>query len=73
VPECPECGSEVRVARNVKVGDQIECSECGETLEVISTRPIELDYVLEDEDWDDDEWDDDDDDWDDDDDDWDDD
>jgi lysine biosynthesis protein LysW len=58
VPECPECGSDIRVSRSVKVGDQIECPECGELLEVISTRPMELDYVLEDEGLDDEDWDD---------------
>jgi lysine biosynthesis protein LysW len=35
----------------VKLGDYIECPECGTMLEVISLKPVELDYVLGDEDW----------------------
>lgn len=59
---CPECGSTVALDRSVKLGEFIECHECGTTLEVISLKPLEFDYALGDEDWDeeweeDEEWD----------------
>jgi lysine biosynthesis protein LysW len=56
--ECPGCGSTVVLSKGVKVGDRIDC-ECGEELEVISLKPLELDYAFDDEDWEeaeDEEW-----------------
>lgn len=46
--QCPECESTIALGRNLKLGEYIECPECGTMLEVISTKPLELDYVLED-------------------------
>ena len=55
--ECPDCGEIVELRDGVQVGDHVTCGECGVLLEVLSLRPWELDYAL-DEDWDEDELDD---------------
>jgi lysine biosynthesis protein LysW len=52
---CPECESMIVLDKGVKLGTHIECSECGTMLEVISLKPLELDYAFEDEEWDE-EW-----------------
>ena len=44
---CPECDSEIRFNRKPRLGHQTTCNQCGEELEVIGLRPLELDYVLE--------------------------
>jgi len=49
--KCPECGSTITLSKKVKLGATIECPECGTVLEVISLTPIELDYALGDEEW----------------------
>jgi lysine biosynthesis protein LysW len=55
VAECPTCESNVVFSNRWEIGRRIECPECGEELEVISLRPPELDYVFDDDDWDEDE------------------
>jgi len=55
---CPECDAAITM-ENPHIGDMIKCSECGVELEVIDTNPyFDVDYPLDDDDWDDD-WDDD--------------
>jgi lysine biosynthesis protein LysW len=51
IARCPECASTVALGKSVKLGEFIECHECGTMLEVISLKPLELDYALGDEDW----------------------
>ncbi len=62
---CPECDAEVEVDEyDVEKGDVINCLECGASLEVIGTSPVEFELVPdddEDEDEDEDELDEDDD------------
>lgn len=62
--KCPMCGASVGVPSNVKEGDQVFCDSCDAELEVVSVKPLELDWPLDDYDYDDDydEYDDDDDD-----------
>jgi lysine biosynthesis protein LysW len=48
---CPECDSTIALNKGVKLGEFIECHECGTMLEVISLKPLELDYALGGEDW----------------------
>lgn len=48
---CPECESTIALNKGAKLGDNVECPECGTMLEVISLKPLELDYALGDEDW----------------------
>ncbi len=55
---CPECDFEIDIDEyDVDKGDTLECDNCGETLEVLSLNPIELEVVQDedDEDEDDDE------------------
>lgn len=59
---CPECDFEIDIDEyDVDKGDTLECDNCGETLEVLSLNPIELEVVQDedDEDEDEDEFDDD--------------
>ena len=53
---CPECEAEIKFDKPAEVREQVFCPECGMELEVISAKPLTLDYVFDDEDWDDD-WD----------------
>ena len=52
---CPECEADIDVDEfDVDKGDQINCPECGTTLEVTAVAPIEFDVASdEDEDEDD--------------------
>ena len=51
---CPNCDADI-VVENPKMGAMVTCSECDTELEIISTKPFEVDYPLDyDEDWDDD-------------------
>ena len=57
VAMCPECEAKIDFGDSVevKVGDRVFCPECDMELEVISAKPLTLDYVLDDdEDWDED-------------------
>jgi alpha-aminoadipate carrier protein LysW len=47
---CPECDAEVEVDENdVDLGDELSCPECGQTLVVSNTDPLELDFAPEDD------------------------
>jgi alpha-aminoadipate carrier protein LysW len=51
---CPECDFEIDVDEyDVEKGDTLECDNCGVTLEVTGSSPIELEAVPDDEDEDD--------------------
>jgi alpha-aminoadipate carrier protein LysW len=53
---CPECDAEVEVDEDdVDLGDEISCSECGQTLVISNTDPIELDFAPDDDDEEDEE------------------
>ena len=61
MPTCPECDGEVEVDENdVDLGDELSCPECGQTLVVSNTDPLELDFAPEDDEDEDDEEEDDD-------------
>ena len=48
---CPECDAEIEVdEHDVDKGDQINCPECGRTLEVVGLAPVELDLAPGEED-----------------------
>lgn len=64
--KCPMCGASVTVAKNAKEGDLVYCDACEAELEVVSLKPLELDWPLEEydddfdyEDYEDDDYDDD--------------
>jgi alpha-aminoadipate/glutamate carrier protein LysW len=48
---CPECDAEVEVDEDdVDLGDEVSCPECGQTLVISNTEPLELDFAPDDED-----------------------
>lgn len=52
---CPECDAEVEVDEDdVDLGDEVSCDECGQTLVISSTDPLELDFAPDDDDEDED-------------------
>ena len=53
--DCPDCDAVISMD-DPREGAAFKCPVCGEALEVISTDPFEVDYPLDDSDWDDD-WD----------------
>ncbi|MEW5982099.1 MAG: hypothetical protein AB1806_06980 [Acidobacteriota bacterium] len=54
---CPECDFEIDVDEyDVEKGDTLECDNCGATLEVVGSNPIDLEVLSDDDDdYDDDE------------------
>jgi alpha-aminoadipate carrier protein LysW len=43
---CPECDAEVEVDEaDVDLGDEVSCPECGQTLVISNTDPLELDFA----------------------------
>lgn len=52
--ECPQCGNNVPVGPQPKLGKLVECKECGAELEIVWLDPLELDWPLEEEDYEDD-------------------
>ena len=62
---CPDCGVKIAVKGEIVIGLEVVCPSCDAELEVVETEPLELDWIYEDEGWEDDEdqdWEDDDDD-----------
>lgn len=49
--QCPKCENSLQLSKDVKLEDLITCPECHWLLEVISLNPLELDYALRDEGW----------------------
>lgn len=62
---CPECDAQINVGKTPSEGQFIVCPRCRAELEIVGLDPVELDWVLEDEEYYDDEFEDDDDDYDD--------
>jgi lysine biosynthesis protein LysW len=44
---CPECDSRIRL-RMPRLGQRIQCRECGTVLEVVVLTPLELEWAYED-------------------------
>lgn len=60
---CPECNTILSVPPDVALYDRIYCEECGALLEVVNLNPLELEYVFdyedleeEEEEWEEEEW-----------------
>lgn len=49
---CPDCEEDVHLKGKIKLGMKVTCPNCGANLEVVETVPLELDWVYEDEDYD---------------------
>jgi alpha-aminoadipate carrier protein LysW len=48
---CPECDSDLDIEEDeLDEGEIVSCSECGSDFEVVTTEPLELTKVSEDED-----------------------
>ena len=51
MPTCPECESALDFEdEDLQEGQTIDCPECGAELEVVSTDPVELDLLKDDDD-----------------------
>lgn len=48
---CPMCNSAVRIPSNAKEGALIFCDACDAELEIVSLKPVELDWPLDDYDF----------------------
>ena len=47
---CPECDAEVEVDEaDIDLGDEVSCPECGQTLVISNTDPLELDFAPDDD------------------------
>lgn len=44
--KCPMCNSFVNVPGNGKEGDLVYCDSCNAELEIVSLKPLELDWPL---------------------------
>ncbi len=44
---CPECDSRIRL-NTPRLGQRIQCRECGTALEVVVLTPLELDWAFDD-------------------------
>jgi alpha-aminoadipate carrier protein LysW len=51
--DCPDCGEKITLRGPISVGQRVTCPECDADLEVIGTDPVELDWVYEDSDYED--------------------
>lgn len=48
--ECPQCGKEIIVGSQPRIGKLVECKGCGSELEVVWLDPLELDWPMLDDD-----------------------
>jgi lysine biosynthesis protein LysW len=51
---CPECNAKLLLISDFKLWDHIFCEECGTELEVVELSPLELEVVIDIEDYEDD-------------------
>ena len=42
---CPECEAAIDVEDDIDEGSALDCPDCGASLEVVSTNPVELQVV----------------------------
>jgi hypothetical protein len=53
--ECLSCDEEVFVGRNPKVGNFVTCHNCDETFQIIDIEPVLIDWPYDEDDYTDDE------------------
>ncbi|HEV2500144.1 MAG TPA: hypothetical protein VGY31_11255 [Terriglobia bacterium] len=54
---CPECDATIDIEDDeVEEGQTLDCPECGVELEVVSTNPVELNALMEEEDDEEENW-----------------
>jgi alpha-aminoadipate carrier protein LysW len=44
--ECPQCGNEISVGSQPRIGQPVTCSNCNSELEVVWLDPLELDWPM---------------------------
>jgi lysine biosynthesis protein LysW len=49
VVECPMCDERISIPDDIEISDFVDCEECDRQFEVVSLRPIELEWVDDDE------------------------
>ncbi|MBN1641067.1 MAG: lysine biosynthesis protein LysW [Anaerolineae bacterium] len=52
---CPDCGEEITLHGNVRLGQEVVCPHCDAELEVVEIDPLELDWAYDDGDYEDEE------------------
>ena len=50
--KCPHCSAEIPINKSAKVGYITYCPNCGFELEIINLNPVELDFPIMDDDFD---------------------
>ncbi len=56
MPTCPECDAAIDIEEEeLEEGQIVDCPECGAELEVVSTNPVQVELVKDDEDAEDEE------------------
>jgi alpha-aminoadipate carrier protein LysW len=50
--ECPQCGFEINLGSQPKLGKLVTCKECGAELEVVWLDPLELDWPIDEDEYD---------------------
>lgn len=54
---CPECDATIDIEDDeVEEGQTLDCPECGVELEVVSTNPVELNAIMEEDDEEEESW-----------------
>ena len=48
---CPQCEKTIVPRKGVQLGECLHCARCGTLLRVISLNPLDLDYTLGDQEW----------------------
>ncbi len=54
VADCVSCGAQINVGDKPSLGQQFKCSNCGDIMEVVWLNPVELDWPVDDDEYDDD-------------------
>ena len=49
IAKCPLCGERIKIASKPWMGQEVECPACDATLEVVTLRPLSLDWPYDDE------------------------
>ena len=44
---CPDCKTEIKLTKEVIVGDIVECDECGTEVEILSLKPLKYCELVE--------------------------
>ena len=45
--KCPDCQQSVPIFQKTEVGEIIECQNCGAEMEIVNTKPLEVELIEE--------------------------